>query len=94
MVKINFLDGTELVIHEDTVLNGYKSSEGISYYLERHSRDSINGFFNKEGSPLATVNPMVGVMGFILSFDCFSVGLDTENNVLYLPSSVKSVENL
>ncbi|MFW5438821.1 hypothetical protein [Paenibacillus apiarius] len=96
MVKITFLDNSELHIKADTVLNGYKRSDkvGAEYYLTNVFTDSIDGKFSKEGSLVATVNPKVGISGFLLSVDCFSVGLDTENNVLYFSSAVKSVENL
>lgn len=94
MVKITFVDGTNLVINRNTVLNGFKNDTGDVFYLENYFKDSVDGQFSKHGSMLATVNPMVGIAGFILSVDCFSVGQDTENNVIYFSSAVKSVENL
>ncbi|MEK3867831.1 hypothetical protein NSQ91_13835 [Paenibacillus sp. FSL R7-0048] len=96
MVIINFLDGTHLEILADTVLNGYKndSTEDI-FYLKNVFEDSIDGRNNTEGkaSKLFAGDYKVGVMGFILSVDCFSVGLDTINNAVYLSTAVKSVEN-
>lgn len=55
--------------------------------------DSIDGQNSKDGSLLATRDPLVGVLGFLMSVDCFSVGHETEYNVVYLTSAVKSVEN-
>jgi hypothetical protein len=94
LVTINFLDGDHLVIEKDTVLNGYKKIEGENeFYLKNVFSDSIDGHNSKEASKLSTVNPQIGILGFILSVDCFSIGPDTENNVVYLSTSVKSVEN-
>lgn len=94
MVVINFLDGTHLVIEKGTVLNGYKNNKSDEeFYLSNVFSDSIDGRLSKEASKLSTVNPQIGILGFILSVDCFSAGLDTENNVVYLSSAVKSVEN-
>lgn len=95
MVIINFLDGESIEIYEDTVLNGYNKSpdDGKEFYLSNVYTDSINGQFSKEGSRLSTVNPKIGIIGFILSVDCFSIGFNTEDNIVYLSSAVKSVEN-
>ncbi|MEH7490864.1 hypothetical protein [Neobacillus niacini] len=96
MVKITFLDGTEVLIESDTVLNGFKnySKEPHEFYLSGEYTDSIDGQFSKNGSRLATADARVGIAGFLLSVDCFSVGYDTEETVLYFTSAVKSVENL
>jgi hypothetical protein len=93
LVTITFLDGSLLTIDEDTVLNGYTKSSSEGFYMTNVFTDSVNGKFSKEGSPLSTVNPQVGILGFLCSVDCFSVGLDTENNVVYFSSAVKSVHN-
>jgi len=95
LVIINFIDGESIEIFEDTVLNGYNKApdDGKEFYLNNVYSDSVNGQFSKEGSRLSTVNPKIGILGFILSVDCFSVGHDTINNVVYLSSAVKSVEN-
>lgn len=94
MVVINFLDGTHLFIEKDTVLNGYKNNKSDEeFYLSNVFSDSIDGHLSKEASKLSTVNPQIGILGFILSVDCFSVGYDTENNIVYLSTAVKSVEN-
>lgn len=94
MVLITFLDGQTIQINEDTILNGYKATDG-EYYLEQLYSNSINGklSFNKEASAFSTAIPMVGIAGFIGSVDYFSIGLDTENNVLYKATSVKSIQN-
>lgn len=94
MVIINFLDGSHLEIQADTILNGYKKTDSDKeFYLANVFTDSIDGQFSKDGSKLATVNPQIGILGFILSVDFFSVGSDTENNIVYLSTAVKSVEN-
>jgi hypothetical protein len=97
-VTVTFLDGQTLNIEEGTILNGYKATAGdsnVEYYLENTYSNSINGDLSSNGEPssLSTVNPMVGIAGFIGTVDYFSVGHDTENNILYKSSSVKSVQN-
>lgn len=95
MVKITLLDGEEITIRSNTVVNGYnKTADDPEYYMVNVFTDSIDGQFSKDGSRIATVNPMVGILGFILSVDAFSFGLDTKNNVLYLSTAVKSVRNV
>lgn len=96
MVKITFLDGSSILIKKDTVLNGYKNysdNPEREYYLQQVFSNSIDGMEGYEASRLVTVDEKVGVMGFILSVDCFSIGQYEESNTLYLSSAVKSVEN-
>lgn len=93
MVTITFLDGSILPISEDTVLNGYNNSSDNGYYMTNVFSDSVNGIFSKTGSLIATSNPQVGILGFLCSVDCFSIGIDTENNTVYFSSAVKSVHN-
>ncbi|MDM5283794.1 MULTISPECIES: hypothetical protein [Peribacillus] len=99
MVLITLIDGQTLEINEDTVLNGYKATAADSdteFYLNQLYSNSINGklSFNKEASALNTAIPMVGIAGFIGSVDYFSIGLDTDNAVLYKATAVKSVQNM
>lgn len=97
MVKITLLDGEEITLESGTVLNGYKNSSNDptkEFYLEAVYSNSIDGIEGKEASRLATVNAKVGIMGFILSVDCFSIGRDFTNSVMYRSSAVKSVENI
>lgn len=95
MVLINFIDGEHIEVFEDTILNGYRKTkdDGSEFYLANVYSNSIDSQLSKEASRLSTVNPKIGISGFLLSVDCFSLGLDTENNVLYFTSSIKSVEN-
>ncbi|MGV2487598.1 UNVERIFIED_CONTAM: hypothetical protein FOS07_27225 [Bacillus mycoides] len=95
MVLITFLDGKTIQINEDTVLNGYKATDG-AFYLENLYSNSINGKLSSNGEPsnLSTVNPMVGIAEFIGTVNYFSIGHDTENAVLYKATSVKSVQNM
>ncbi|WP_340397992.1 hypothetical protein NST50_13870 [Paenibacillus sp. FSL E2-0202] len=96
MVIINFLDGTHLIIEKETILNGYKNLESdkeTEFYLEEVFSDNIDGLISKKASKLSSTNLKVGIVGFILSVDCFTVGHDTENSPIYLSNSVKSVEN-
>ncbi|MCG7377408.1 hypothetical protein MH215_10410 [Paenibacillus sp. ACRSA] len=96
MIVITFLDDSSITIENDTVLNGYKNDSDDpkeSYYLRQVYSNSIDGSEGKEASRLTTVDGKVGVMGFILSVDCFSIGRNTESNILYRSSAVKSVEN-
>ncbi|MDT0124191.1 hypothetical protein Q9R46_16145 [Paenibacillus sp. RRE4] len=96
MVNITFLDGSSIMIEKDTVINGYKNDSDNperEYYLRQVYSNSIDGIEGYEASRLATVDEKVGIMGFILSVDCFSIGRDTGSNTLYLSSAVKSVEN-
>ncbi|MEI2281253.1 hypothetical protein [Paenibacillus polysaccharolyticus] len=94
MIVINFLDGTDITITKDTVLNGFNNFSDDpekEFYLKKVYSDSINGSETKEASRLSTDDRKVGIMGFILSVDCFSIG--EEGNTLYRSSAVKSVEN-
>jgi hypothetical protein len=94
MVKIKFSDGTSILIREGTLVNGYKNSSADKdqeFYLERVFSDSTNGINSTNGSRLSTSNPMVGIMGFILSVDCFTI--DDDQDKLFKSSAVVSVEN-
>ncbi|MGN7354427.1 hypothetical protein ACTHPJ_24090 [Paenibacillus amylolyticus] len=96
MVEITFLDDSSITIEKDTVLNGFKNDSDDpkeAYYLRQVYSNSIDGSESDEASRLATVDGKVGVMGFILSVDCFSIGRDTVGNILYRSSAVKSVDN-
>jgi hypothetical protein len=92
MVIVSFLNDQTLHIKKDTILNGYKVTSDDSkkeYYLEKVYSNSING----EASRLSTVNPMIGIAGFIGTVDYFSVGNDPDNAILFKSSSIKSIRN-
>ncbi|QAR59235.1 hypothetical protein BS11774_01205 [Bacillus subtilis] len=92
--KITFLDGEELIIERDTFINGYKAD---GFYLQNVFTDTIDGHMSTgkaDELSIATTNPKIGITGFILSVDCFSIGLDHESNKHYLSSAVKSIENI
>ncbi|PQP82810.1 hypothetical protein C0Q44_15610 [Paenibacillus sp. PCH8] len=94
MIVISFLDGTDITITEETVLNGFRNfshDPEREFYIKKVFSNSINGSETKEASRLSTDDKKVGIMGFVLSVDCFSIG--EESNTLYRSSAVKSVEN-
>lgn len=94
MIVISFLDGTDITITEETVLNGFRNfSDDLEkeFYLKKVYSNSINGNETEGASRLSTDDNKVGIMGFILSVDCFSIGEDS--SIIYRSSAVKSVEN-
>ncbi|TDL70424.1 hypothetical protein E2R58_15195 [Paenibacillus amylolyticus] len=97
MIKITFLDGTDITINEETVIYGYTNFSDDpekEFYLKEFYTNSINGNEGKKTSRLTTYDEKIGIMGFILSVDCFLIGEDTKNSILYRSTAVKSVENL
>ncbi|MGG3278813.1 hypothetical protein [Paenibacillus solani] len=94
MVRIRFADGATFIVKADTVLHGYRnisSDPEKEFYLEEVYSGSIDGASEENGSRLSTTNPAVGVMGFILSVDCFTFGDNI--NAIYRSAAVVSVEN-
>lgn len=96
MVVINFLDGDKIEIHEDTLLIGVnnaprtdKPNENI-FYLQQSYMGNLQGDFEKEGSALATSDERLGIGGFLLSHDMFSIG-DGPDKTMYFTSAIKSI---
>ncbi|WP_141433007.1 hypothetical protein [Bacillus sp. 03113] len=96
MVIINMLDGEKIEIHSDTILVGINNvprtdrlNERI-FYLQQMYIGNKQGDFENEGSALSTTDERLGIGGFLLSHDMFSVG-DGEDKTLYLTSAVKSI---
>lgn len=110
VVEITFLDGSKITIENETVINGYMNDSDVTkgtenedtepkipekeFYIRQFYSNSIDGSEGKEASLLATSDFKIGIMGFVLSVDCFSIGRDTRNATLYRSSSVRSVDNL
>lgn len=89
LIRINFLDGTYIDISSDTHLVGIsrcsrKTKSDCSFRTREYN------WFDNKGLGLSTVDERLGVTGFILSYDCFSVGNNADDTV-YLQSAVKSV---
>lgn len=93
MVVINMLDGEKILVKEDTILvgiNNASSDKDELFYLQQVYVGNIQGDFEKTGSRLSTVDERLGIGGFILSHDMFSIG-DGPDATLYLTSAVKSI---
>lgn len=91
MIVINMIDGEKITIYPDTVLVGidnYSSDKG--YYLKQSYVGDIAGNFDKEGSPLGTSDERLGIGGFLLSHQAFSIG-EGEDKEIYFTSAVKSI---
>ncbi|MHA6530231.1 hypothetical protein [Paenibacillus sp. BAC0078] len=90
MVIINFLDGTRLELNSDTVLKGYKKSideNGFKFNFE------VDDLASNEANIPERINSQLEVVNFILSNDCFTLGLGNDKDTFYFSTSVKSVEN-
>lgn len=79
MVIINMLDGEKIQVHEDTLLIGIdnaprtdKPNENI-FYLQQTYIGNLRGDFEKDGSTLSTSDERLGIGGFLLSHDMFSI---------------------
>ncbi|MED0963835.1 MULTISPECIES: hypothetical protein [Bacillus] len=96
MVIINMLDGEKIEIHEDTILVGINNAPRTDkpneqlFYLQQMYIGNVQGDFEKEGSAIATLDERLGIGGFLLSHDMFSIG-DDSDATLYLTSAVKSI---
>ncbi|EQB35008.1 hypothetical protein M948_18040 [Virgibacillus sp. CM-4] len=93
MVIINFLDGDKLEVEHDTFFVGInnnprKGSE--EFYLSMTYAGSLDGDINGLQSALNTGDKRLGIGGFLLSHDAFSVG-DGEDKTIYFTSAIKSI---
>jgi hypothetical protein len=92
-VVITMCDGESLYIKEDTVINGYETDKEEFYLSNVYSNSLNNQLGLSEPCKFATTNPMVGVSGFLGTVDYFSIGNNTEDNILYRTSAIKSIKN-
>lgn len=96
MVVINFLDGDKIEIHDDTLLVGINNAPRTDkpnerlFYLQQKYVGNLQGDLEKEGSALATMDERLGIGGFLLSHDMFSIG-DGPGETMYFTSSIKSI---
>lgn len=91
MIIINLINGEKINISPNTVLVGidnYSSDKG--YYLKQSYVGDTDGHFDKSGSPLETVDERLGIGGFLLSHQAFSIG-EGEDKEIYFTSAVKSI---
>lgn len=95
MIRITLLDGETIDVYEDTVLCGInnapitETSERM-FYLQQMYIGNLQGDFEDRGSALSTTDSRLGIGGFLLSHDMFSIG-DGEDKTLYFTSAVKSI---
>ncbi|MCF6461462.1 hypothetical protein [Clostridium sp. Cult3] len=96
MIVINMLDGEKIEIYPDTVLVGVNNalrtnepSENI-FYLQQKYIGNLQGDYEDNGSALATTDERLGIGGFLLSHDMFSIG-DGPDKTLYFTSAIKSI---
>lgn len=93
MIVITMIDGQTIEVKPDTVLVGVNNlpQEGNDgFYLQRIYIGNLQGDYEKEGSALSTVDERLGIGGFLLSHDMFSIG-DGPDKTLYFTSAVKSI---
>ncbi|MBW3490809.1 MULTISPECIES: hypothetical protein [Bacillus] len=96
MIIINMLDGEKIEIHKDTILIGINNAPRTDkpnerlFYLQQMYIGNLQGDFEKEGSAISTSDERLGIGGFLLSHDMFSIG-DDSDATLYLTSAVKSI---
>lgn len=91
MIVINMIDGEKITIYPDTVLVGIDThSSDKRYYLKRSYVGDIAGNFDKEGSGLGTSDERLGIGGFLLSHQAFTIG-EGEDKEIYFTSAVKSI---
>ncbi|MPW26429.1 hypothetical protein GC105_11575 [Alkalibaculum sp. M08DMB] len=89
MIRITFIDGEHIDISRDTTLIGINNSSrnkrDETFYLQQEYNSIVDN-----GLSLLTTDERLGITGFILSFDCFTLG-ESENETIYLKSAVKSI---
>lgn len=96
MVTINMLDGEKINIHDNTVLVGINNASETAkhdkkmFYLQRVYTGDLQGSFEEKGSALSTTDERLGIGGFLLSHDLFSIG-EGEDKTLYFTSAIKSI---
>lgn len=91
MITINMNDGEQINIHQDTILVGYDNhSNKDVYYLKRSHISNLQGDFDEFGPSLATSDERIGIAGFLLSHEIFTIGEDYDAT-MYFTKSVKSI---
>jgi hypothetical protein len=89
MIVITFLDGNTIEVDDNTTLIGINNlppkDHEECFYLQQQYVSLVDN-----GLRLSTVDPRLGITGFILSHDCFSIGTD-EFAPIYLKTAVKSI---
>jgi hypothetical protein len=96
LIVINFLDGEQIEVRPDTVLigiNNASKSEDRYFYLEKMYTGNLQGDYEKNGSALSTADERLGIGGFLLSHDMFSIG-EGDDKTFYFTSAVKSISVL
>lgn len=96
MIVINMLDGEVIEVHDDTVLIGIdnapksdKPNEQL-FYLQQKFTGNLQGDYEQKGSALSTSDERLGIGGFLLSHDAFTIG-EGEDKTIYFTSAVKSI---
>lgn len=96
MIRIHMLDGEIIEVKEETTLVGIMNAlrtdgpGGDIFYLKQTYIGNLQGDYEKEGSALATSDERLGITGFLLSHDAFSLD-DHPGATIYFASAVKSV---
>lgn len=96
MISINFLDGESIEMKDDILLIGInnaprtdKPNENI-FYLKQGYIGNLQGDLEPGGSALSTSDERLGIGGFLLSHDMFSIE-DGIDKTIYFTSAVKSI---
>ena len=94
MIRITMLDGETIDIEKRTILIGidnYPSDPSKEeFYLQQKYLGNLNGDFEDKGSALSTSDERLGIGGFLLSHQAFSIG-EGEDKTIYFTSAVKSI---
>ncbi|MGE7916671.1 hypothetical protein [Lysinibacillus xylanilyticus] len=94
MIRITMLDGETIDVQRNTILvgiNNYpRDASDQEFYLEQKYLGNLDSDFEPKGSALSTVDERLGIGGFLLSHQAFSIG-DGEDKTIYFTSAVKSI---
>lgn len=94
MIRITMLDGETIDIQRNTILVGINNvptdTSNKEFYLEQKYLGNLNGDFEPKGSALSTVDERLGIGGFLLSHQAFSIG-EGDDKTIYFTSAVKSI---
>lgn len=93
------LDGEKIKIYEDTVLVGINNAPKTDnpkenmFYLKQMYIGNLQGDYEEKGSALSTTDERLGIGGFLLSHDMFSIG-EGHDKILYFTSAIKSISTI
>lgn len=94
MIRITFIDGETIDVKNDTVLigiNNVATNPSIEeFYLQQSYIGNLDGDYEQKGSALGTADERLGIGGFLLSHQAFSIG-EGSDKTIYFTTAVKSI---